>query len=405
MDSFSPRKIKRLQDKRTDVNQCFIFIKYSNEEGCLSLVLGSEGEIEAPLGERSYAEIKELQNNAKTMVIISTEQASLHFVEMPWLPDKKSRAAIPFALEEKVADNLSNLHFAYDRTHYQEGRYLVIVCNKNYLDTVITTLDSLNIKFDNITLDWFALSPQESCILENNILVYDETRFCGSLAEELGHSYLKSVTEEQKLYTFPNSFVYKELKEATPATIEICEIDPCVWVAKRLQVNKSINLAQGELSHGNEGGQTKRLIWLAVGLGLLWFITVLFTNSIHIVHMNRQISVLDENIATVYRNFFPDAKQVISPKFRIGQLLKSQKNGSDRSFWGLLNTLSLALKQNTAEIQQIQFSNKTMQVTLMIKDFDKLEALQTALKKSVQVKQTEATSKDDKVMAILELRL
>lgn len=394
------------------MNQCFIFIKYSNEEGCLSLVLDPEGNIEAPLGERSYAEIKQLQTNAKILVILSTEQASLHLVEMPWLPDKKSRAAIPFALEEKVADNVNNLHFAFDRDHYQEDRYLVVVCNTTYLTTIIANLDSLGIKFDTITLDWFALSPQESCILENNVLVYDLPRFCGSLSEELALPYLKSLTEEQKLYTFPNSLVYKELqevtlaKEVTLATVETCEIDPCIWLAKRLQANKYINLAQGQLEHGNQGGKTKRLAYLAASLGLLWFVTVLVTNGIHIVHMNRQISVLDQKIATLYRDFFPGAKEVLSPKFRISQLLKSQKNGSDRSLWSLLNILSQAVKQNTAEIQQIQFQNKTMQVTLLTKDFDTLEALQTALKKaSVQVKQTEATSKDDKVMAILELRL
>lgn len=380
---------------------CFIFAKYLNDQGCLSLVLNQQGEVEAPLAERSFGDIQQLQINAKTVVVLSAGLASIFRIQLPWLPEKKARAAIPFALEDKLSENLSDLHFAFDRNYYQNGHYLVVVCNKSMLIQMIETLDNHGLNFDVLTLDWFALANNEVCVLDTNVLVHNDLLFCGSLAPELTLTYLNGISEEQTIYTFLDSNVPLIIKNEQAQTIE-----SSLWIAKRLNNTKLLNLCQGQLQHGNSQTKAKRWYWAALAMSLIWLVTMIVTNSIKIHSLNAQIQTVDAEIANGYRVFFPDAKQIISPKFRINQLLKSSKTDSDNAFWILLNELTQAAKNNGSVIEQLRFQNQIMQVTVISKDFDSLEALQTFLKQAdIHVKQSQASTKEDKVVGALELNL
>lgn len=380
---------------------CFIFAKYLNDQGCLSLVLNQQGEVEAPLAERSFGDIQQLQINAKTVVVLSAGLASIFRIQLPWLPEKKARAAIPFALEDKLSENLSDLHFAFDRNYYQNGHYLVVVCNKSMLIQMIETLDNHGLNFDVLTLDWFALANNEVCVLDTNVLVHNDLLFCGSLAPELALTYLNGISEEQTIYTFLDSNVPLIIKNEQAQTIE-----SSLWIAKRLNNTKLLNLCQGQLQHGNSQTKAKRWYWAALAMSLIWLVTMIVTNSIKIHSLNAQIQTVDAEIANGYRVFFPDAKQIISPKFRINQLLKSSKTDSDNAFWILLNELTQAAKNNGSVIEQLRFQNQIMQVTVISKDFDSLEALQTFLKQAdIHVKQSQASTKEDKVVGALELNL
>ena len=380
---------------------CFIFAKYLTDQGCLSLVLNQQGAVETPLAQRSINEIQQLQINAKTVVVLSTEYASIFRLELPWLPEKKARTAIPFALEDKLSETVRDLHFAFDRTHYQNGHYLVAVCNKSFLTSLIESLDNYKLKFDVLTLDWFALANNEACVMDTNVLVHNNLVFNGSLAPELALNYLDGLAEEQTIYTFPNSGL-----PITNSKVQTQDIDSSLWIAKRLNNQKLLNLCQGELQHDSTQTQIKHWYWAALGMSMLWLITMVVLNSFKIHAMNEQINALDAEIAKAYRVFFPDAKQVISPKFRIAQLLKSQKNNGDNAFWLLLNELTQAAQNNKSEVEQLRFQNQILQTTVISKDFDSLEALQNFLKNAdIHVRQSQASSKEDKVTGALELSL
>lgn len=387
------------------MNQCFIFMKHPSDEAYLSLVLSPQGDIVAPLEERSFLEIKALQHVSKTLIVLSAEQVSFYYLELPWLADKKAQAAIPFALEEKLAENVSDLHFSFDRRHYQDGRYLVAVCNKAWLCSLIEGLKEAGIAFYAVTSDWFALASNEALLLDNSIVIHDDSRFGGSLPETLAERYLKTMTEDQKIVVFPNTNPNLSAIENS-AQKEIADKNSNLWIAEYLQKRPYINFCQGALEQGDDS-KIRSWSWAAGIASLLWLFSFILFKGISIYQYHSEIKALDRDIAGLYRQFFPGATQVISPKFRISQLLKTQKKDTNEFFWSLLNTLSLGLKNNPSlDIEQIQFQNTMLQVTLLSKDFTDLEALQTFLQKAgVTVKQSEASSKDEKVAATLELSL
>jgi general secretion pathway protein L len=113
-----------------------------------------------------------------------------------------------------------------------------------------------------------------------------------------------------------------------------------------------------------------------------------------------QIDRLDTQIASYYKELFPEAKQVITPRFRIQQLLKhTQTQGS--SFWRLMGILG----SHPTEIQTLRYQNQALTVTLKLKQFSDLQTYENQLRHSgIKVKQTQAQEKGKEIEATLELK-
>jgi len=382
------------------VATCFLFVEHLDEEQCLCLRLDQQGRVEAPLAMRVLDEIRAMQDNHRTVVVLSAVNSTLHEVELPWLHERKARAAIPYALEEKVADSVSNLHFAFDRQQYQNNRYLVAVTQKQWLENLISTLDDLDLDFDVITLDWFALHTGEAAVTETGLLVNDSV-FKGGLSVDLAGLYLKNSANVTPVLMFRDSAL--ELQNDAYDRIDAISY---TWIAQRLFQINGLNLCQGEFRHDTRG-ESNRFWYRATGiLAGVWLFSVLVIGAIHWHILTRDTAVLDQKIAVIYHEFFPEAERVISPEFRIGQLLKSNGQGQDAQFWSLLETLSVAFDKRQETVEQFRFQNKALSVVLVVNDFEALEQLQIRLQRAhVKVVQTEASSRKQKVVATLELSL
>src|SRR5580692_5459631 len=101
------------------MDYCFLFTKHLDDNGCFCLKISQEGELIAPPNQCTFTEIKTLQKECNTLVIETTTSASILDLELPWLPERKARIAIPYALEDKVAQSVEELHFAFDKLRYQ----------------------------------------------------------------------------------------------------------------------------------------------------------------------------------------------------------------------------------------------------------------------------------------------
>jgi general secretion pathway protein L len=385
------------------VATCFLFAQHLNEEDCLSLKLDQQGQMVAPLAQRSFAQIKQLQANSQTYIVAAGQFFSLHQLVLPWLADRKARAAIPFALEDKLAQNFDTLHFAFANNYYQNGHYLVVVADKIYLQELIAAFDRQGVNFDLLTIDWFALKTNEIAVTESSLLTNDDL-FQGALSPDLIPFYLKQWSAERSIYCFSDS--NKALFSSPLAKITEIQESSYLWLAQRLQKIRPINLCQGALQHGSSHMKTKRLYQAAIGMTLLWLLSIIAANAIKLHLLNKDTAIVDAKIAVIYREFFPNAQQVISPKFRISQLIKANQNTADSTVWTLLDRLAKTIKDSPVTIEQFRFQNQAITVVLATKNFGSLEELQTKLQQNnVKVRQTQASTRDDQVVSTLELTL
>jgi general secretion pathway protein L len=360
--------------------------------------MDDSGQVVGPLAKRSIEAFKLLQKNAQTIIVLPAELSGLYEVELPWLGERKARAAIPFALEEQLAQSVATLHFSFDRAHYHKNRYLVVVIDKQFLVDLMAKLDGFGLDFDCITLDWFALNEQEACITSKGLLIHEKT-FKGALSSDVAFAYLGNASKDTQILRFKDSV--SNLKATNVKTLKT---DFYTWIAGRLLKTSAINLCQADLQHDN--GKQLGLYWYKASAIALAFLLVcgILMKALQVHLLNTRIANVDKEIATVYQVFFPGANQVISPKFRISQLLKG---GSQTSpLWHLLDKLARVSDSTQITIQDMRFQGKGLVITLKSKNFTDLERLQSRLRnEKIKVTQVQASSQDQQVLATLELTL
>lgn len=379
---------------------CYLFADYLDEEQGLCVCLDEQGKVTLPLEHRAIEAINTIQTTARTIIVISTRHSTLHRVELPLLSERKARLAIPFAIEEQLVQNVSELHFVFDRAHYHHNHYLVAVIDKHWLEKIIARLDALNIDFEKLTLDWFALSEHEVCMTNDALLVNDEL-FRGALSHELCELFLTKEHESLQGFVFNDSMIKRLPKEFS------LQKEPAqTWVAQRLFAHgDGMNLCQGDFQHHTRS-QASQIWYWACGIVLgSWMLLWVLTNLYHLHVYQKKINAQDAEIANIYHVFYPQDKRVISPEFRIRQRLKSGGVGSE-SFWPLLAKLAQSNALSALQIQQMRFQNKTLALTVTAQDFAALESVQSQLQQQgVHVTQTQASSTKQKILATLELYL
>lgn len=378
---------------------CFIFTQDLDETQCCCLRIDQQGRVDAPLMKRSIEETRALQAQSKTIVVVPGEHGSVHRLELPWLGERKAREAIPYALEDKLAQAVSTLHFAFDKQHYQDNQYLIVAIDKLFLTNLIDKLDSLGLSFDKITLDWFALKHQEVAAIQDRLLVSTDS-LQAVLTGDIVKNYLKQLEPSVTLHTFADT----DKDIAALYRGEYGEQSGLLWIAGRLTTNSSIDLCQDNLRRDSR--QQSAQYWYKLSAILLGILLACFTVSkmVYLHSLNRRIQKVDDKIAVIYRQFFPHAAQVISPRFRISQLLENNAMQSD--LWPLLEKFSEAMRTSNVKVQQYRFQNKVLTVTLRGGNFSVLEHLQSKLQQQqFKVTQLEASTQKKVIVATWELRL
>ena len=225
--------------------------------------------------------------------------------------------------------------------------------------------------------------------------------FQGALSAEPAALYLTNRSNALPIFAFHDSA--PTLNDASHARLD-GSFYP--WAATRIMSAPAFNLCQGECQHRPSQSSNTRWYQASLALAGLWFLTVLMLNGWMLHRLNGEIAVLDQKTEVIYHHFFPDAKQMISPKFRVTQLLKTANASQDTALWPLLDALAAALNDHQVTIEQLHYQGRALSVTLNSEDFAALEALQRRLQQAhLQVTQAQAVSHEDRVHAILELRL
>ena len=376
---------------------CFLFAEHLDDENCLSLRLDNAGQVDAPLMLRTIDEIRDLQINSRTIVVLSATHSVFYEIELPKLSAKKIRAAIPYALEEKLTQDVLQLHFAFDHKHYHNNHYLVVVTEQEWLLEVIALLQKVNLVFDAITYDWFALNAQEACIYESHVLINDGV-FKGALSSDLLALY---VPEEQT-----QKIVFQDSSQLSNFVADL-KYDEygSVWIAKRLLQHNPMNLCQGDLWRMcRRSSANKKWYYLCGGLLLIYFISILGGQIWKWRELKHQIAVVEKEIASIYHEYFPHATNIINPKLQLSQFAHQQQ-GYNNTLWRILGALTKAVSM-PSKIETLVFNSSHLIATVSCANFSDLDQLSAKLKVlNLHVVQTGAAVSGDHVIATLELTI
>lgn len=366
----------------------------------LCLCLDATGEVSVPLAHRSFDEIKTWQDISSTVVVVSALHASVHDVELPWVSERKARAALPFMLEDGLAQPISQLHIAFERIHGVRGHYWVVAIDAAWFADMMQRLTDKGVVFDKLTLDWFALRPNEACWMPSSLLVH-HAELKGALSDTLARSFLLKPPHDLSLHVFDGA-----LDSTTSCHVIQEQGSALVWIAQRLLQTPSLSLCQGSFRHVSR--QAWRLPWRTVCAAMFscWLLSFFVVKGWQLHEIHQQSKHLYPQMMAMYHGLFPEDRTQPPSRLRVMQWLHAHGRDQDVAFWTLMQRLTMAFRSGTISLQTLHYQAQSLTMTLRCQDFATLEAFQTRLLQSgLQVQPGEAATHGQSVVATLVLRM
>lgn len=366
----------------------------------------------APVAEQgTLADIAERAAGKRVIVALSCSIVTLVYATVP--PGRRGLAAVPFALEEELADDVEDLHFAVGPPEH-DGTVPVAVVNRNVLRSVLDALQSAGIQARECVPELQCLPLGESDEWE---VWFDER---DALIRQGRHRGLWC--QRQLLDTMLPRLI-TEAGESAPTQITwFCRGDlhlpelplladrvdspAAISAFARGLSSVRINLLQGEFGPRQQIGKAL-LPWrvpaafaavLALCLGAA---SVLELRDLSAIDQRQRQQMVD-----LYKQAFPNARSVQEPVGQIRSRLKTLKAGGEAGALDLMAVLGEALAAAPgAALNSVNYRQGRADIDLVVSSLQELDRLKSLLEESGQVRATvrSANQQQDGVRGRLRL--
>lgn len=341
--------------------------------------------------------------NHDVYVIVPAQDVLLTSVELPKLNRQRLLQALPFALEEQLIDDVSQLHFAIG--DYPVGHPVpVAVVAKQKIDSWLTLFNAAGIvptAFIPATL-LLPCTPNEW-----HVSIFDEVAtirtgpYSGIACDKNNLNKLlelKLAETEQKpsciyLYHLTEQPVSLHLENKIVNPIACSEKQLLENCAQWIRLYPYINLLQATYRAKPPTTQTKKIWLVACYLTAAWIGTAFFSNIFSLLILHHHTSKTEQAIHQIYRRHFPQATSVVEPQLRMEEQLKKISAQVNKNYF--LNMLGFIgnslVKIPGIRLQTMEYHDNQLNVAVSAATFDNLDAfIQALTQQGLRVKQQNA---------------
>ncbi|BAP57013.1 general secretion pathway protein L [Thioploca ingrica] len=336
--------------------------------------------------------------NRSVVVLIPSTDIVLTSVDIPSKQWQRVVQAVPYALEEQLAEDIDNLHFALGKRDAMGNIAVAIIAHKQ-MGTYLQQLTTVNLTPTVLIPDILAVPQPEQGwgILPIDNIVLVRTGAQAGFAIEppclktaLSMALLEHKTDlPQQLVIFTDTHtpsLLPDLQELEiPIIEEVHETNRFAWLVQGIARNNWLNLLQGVYRPHNK----------IVNLWRPWRLTAMLLILLGGLHIAKQIlayqqlvqqrQILTAQIEKIYRETFPQAHKVVNPRVQMEQQLqqlRTQHNPqtSTDHFLYWLNQLSTPLQHTPGfNLKQIDYQPGQFDLYLEIDNLQALEHLKQRL--------------------------
>ena len=370
-------------------------------------------------GNISEIDIGNKQNSV--IVILPGEEIHHAVLTLPIKSEKKLTKAIPFAMEDRLADEIEKTHFAHKRLNND----LIQICaiNTSKLKAFLETLKSNNIHASAITSDALCVPKIEKTIT----LLIDSSRI------HINNGFDKVFTFESidiinavNIVNKDNNirdiqiFINKEdesllnkfdqLRESfRNVDVNILQNGPFQKYSQVIVNHNYIDLLQGKYKDKKDIAQIFKPWRKTASLFLLFVSLLLINNLLNIYSLNKYERELSVKFLNQYKYFNPRADNVSDPL----RIISSIKNNNieitdESSFIEGLSFISDAIKNNNnASLSSINFQNNNFNIRLQTPNVSILDSIQRNIDRNrdYQAKILTTNQIDDAIESRIEIQV
>lgn len=370
---------------------------------------------------------------AHVTVLVPGEEVVLAQARLPALKGQKLARAVPYALEEQLADDVEDIHVAIGHRD-EEGLLSNAVVSRHLIDDWLNQLKAAGLHPDVMSpemfgVPWSGEADKTTWSLVVNAsqamlrtgpqtgLAFDAFNLMPVLQASLNGagdaqpSALNVVNCSEKLFD-EFSLQDKLTKLCQEHSIELSirqTEEPCdVLLARDFDERNAINLLQGDYSRKQQIGKLLRPWRPALILVAIWLVLQFGMLAVDYVRLSTLDDKQQAEIETLFKQAMPGSRLVRgSEKTLMEQRLESLRSGgSGNGMLGLLARSGEVFKQtNGTHLRSMRFKDNKLDVDMDLPDLQTLDKLKQGLKDAeLNVEIVSASSREGKVQSRLSIQ-
>ena len=407
----------------------------SSPDAAVSWVVADDaGTLRSHTGRGSLADAAEAAGGRSVIVLVPGTEVLTTTVDIPVRGGARLRAALPFALEEHVADDVDQLHFA-SGTRRENGQLPVAIVARDRLEAWIERLAEAGITASRFVPEHCGLAriPGTASVLVDGDLVFfndggdiefvlqggkpSDALVMAGLLSDKHHDAAESDEATGHLLVYCEAADEKRLshewialrQELHSVDVNLLPDGALPRLAVTVASGNGINLLQGQYGEQTDYRAQFRPWRNAAVLLLGLFVAGFVAKGVDYFRLTQEEASLREQFTTEYRQIRPgDSRAVVDPVNAVRSIRQGLGAATGpQVFLPSLRQLSEAMAQNSsARIETISYRAGVIDVRITSPDVATLDNIQKAVSASGQF-QASIQSTDqvaDEISSRLQIR-
>ena len=351
----------------------------------------------------------------RAVVLAPAAEVSLVEARVPGRNRQRVLRAIPYALEEQLATDVEELHFALGPAGEGE-QYPVAVVERSVMDAWTALLRENGIQAEQLIPETLALpsDPGWSLMVDGETVLVRSGDYAGFAADTDNLPVLFSLFQARQQAPDAARVFGSTVFDLGAVDIELVDdrLQPLEVLARGWAQGPAINLLQGAYSRREEWGRLLRPWKTSAALLLAGLILVGVSTGLNYFHLSQQREQLRTEIEDVFRKAFPRAKRIVNPRAQMEQKLNQLRRQT-----GGVNTDFLAMFAETADVVRAtegikvrgaSYRNGRLDLDLQADNLQILDGLKQSLVSSGLMSaeiQSASTESDQKVKSRMRVKV
>ncbi len=352
--------------------------------------LDEAGQPVAPSQHGSLTEAAMLATGHRVVVLVPAADLLLARAAVPTSNRQRARKAIPFALEEQLAEDVDTLHFALG-VRDSDGQWPVAVVAQARMDEWLSQLHEAGILPDRLLPEPTALPLEPgngSLLLEaDRVLLREQPWSAQVTTPEMLPALLDLLISRSEaginLQVWHCGGELPVWMEPVSAKIEPCKGGALAVLAKGLAAaDAGVDLLQGAYSRKEQYGRLWRPWRAAAALILVGVLVSAVQQGLHYRSLKAESATLAAQIEQVYKQAMPGGRMV-NPRVQMEQqlnMLRRQQGAGSTDFMGLVGQMGGVIAATPGvELVGASFRDGRLDLELTANDVQTLDRLKQQL--------------------------
>lgn len=385
--------------------------------------VNNQGELTSRITSGPLEQAAAAAEQHRVTVLLDSSSVHLNHVRLPTSNRQKMLRAVPYALEEQLAEDIDDFHFVIGNTDPVYGTPVAGI-RKNTIEALLEAFGTAGIHVDAVIPDavcspaapdqWTVLLHGGKALLQYQALI-GAVIDADNLALLLQASLARTEQKPAKIVVFcPDGESADRVPEDVGSDIEVVKVayntHPLVVFCSEFTRARSLNLLQGRYKPRRKStGQWHR--WrLAASLAAVWLVLYLGISLFELSQLKARNSEIAIQIEQIYKQAFPGSKRIINPRVQMEQKLAELRGGGGdqaSQFLALLTeSAAIFADQKDIDLQSIDFRNNRMDIGLTGSNLQSVETLNKQLNGNTRLASeiTSATSEKNNVRGSIRLQ-